>query len=137
MSDALIRAAFESRLKAWAAAQTPPIPVAWENVPFNPPKTRYARAFVLPAPTVSLTLDRTHRQRKGVYQVTLVMPIGSGAGAAAALCASIDAAFPIGTLLTQGGLTVTLLTPFSPATAIQEPERFAVPVSAQYQADSI
>lgn len=138
MSEALVRAAFESRLSTWAAAQSPAISVAWQNVKFSPTaNTRYIRAFVLPARTISLTLDRTHRQYKGVFQASLCMPIDTGAGAAEALVASLDAYFPLTTYMTQGSLRVYLISPMSAAPAISEPGLYVVPVSAQYQADAV
>ena len=137
MSDALVRAAFETRLLAWANAQVPPIPVAFENASFTPPTGRYVRAYLLPAPTASETLNGEHRRRMGVYQVSLCMPIGSGPGAAAALCASLDAAFPMALPMSQGGVKVFMLSPMSPAPAITEPDRYVVPVSCTYRADTI
>lgn len=137
MSDALVRAAFETRLLAWANAQSPAIPVAFENAAFMPPVGRYVRAYLLPAPTASETLNGEHRRRMGVFQVSLCMPIGSGPGAAAALTASLDAAFPMALPMTQGSLRLFMLSPMSPGPAIQEPDRFVVPVSCTYRADTI
>jgi hypothetical protein len=136
MSDLLVRAAFESRIKNWAAAQSPAILVSYENVGFTPPTTRYLRCFILPAPTVSLDLARDHRQRKGVFQVTIVMPIGAGTAAAAAIQAALEVAFPINVYMTQSAIRVWLTTPFSPGPAIQESDSFAVSVSAQYACDT-
>lgn len=132
MSDALIAQAFETTLKAWADAQTPAIPVAWENVAFNPPEGRYVRAHLIPAEARHLYFDGTGRTRKGIFQVDLCMPVGTGAGAARTLVDSLDAAFAI--TLTAGGLRVWLLRPFSAAPPISKPDRFIVPVSAQYSA---
>jgi hypothetical protein len=137
MSDALIRAAFESRLATWAAAQSPAIPVAYENVNFTPPAGRYVRCFILPANTQSETLDGIHRKRMGIFQVDLCMPNGSGAGAAIALAASLDAAFPLTAPMTQSTLKIFLLSPMSPAAAIQRPDHFVVPVSCAYRADTV
>lgn len=137
MSDALVRAAFETRLLAWANAQTPAIPVAFENAAFSAPTGRYARAYLLPAPTACETFNGEHRRRMGVFQVSLCMPIGTGPGAAAALTASLDAAFPLSAPMTQGALKVFLLSPMSPAPAIQEPDHFVAPVSCTYRADTI
>lgn len=132
MSDALIAAAFETRLKAWADAQTPAIPVAWENVEFNPPQGRYVRGHLVPAAAKHLYFDGTGRTRIGFFQVDLCMPVGTGAGAARTLVDSLDAAFSI--TITAGGLRVWLMSPFSAAPPIEKPDRFIVPVSAQYSA---
>ena len=137
MSDTLVRAAFETRLLAWANAQSPAIPVAFENASFSAPVGRYVRAYLLPAPTASETLNGEHRRRMGVFQVSLCMPIGAGPGAATALATSLDAAFPMALPITQGSVKVFMLSPMSPAPAITEPDRYTVPVSCTYRADTI
>jgi hypothetical protein len=137
MSDALVRAAFETRVATWAAAQSPAIPVEYENVTFTPPTGRYVRCHLLPAPTQNDMLNGEHRRRMGVFQVSLCMPIGTGPGAAAALTASLDAAFPLSAPMAQGGVKVFLLSPMSPGPALQGPDRFIVPVSCTYRADTV
>lgn len=132
MSDALLAKAFESRLKAWAAAQTPAIPVAWENVAFKPPTGRYARAHLLPNPAKHLTLEGTGRSLQGVFQVDLCMPPDTGAGGARALADSLDAAFSL--VMEQDGLRIWLLTPMSAAPGMHKDERYVVPVSGIYKA---
>lgn len=137
MSDILIAAAFESTLKTWADAQTPAIPVAWENKTFTPPAdgARYIRAHLLPAPAISTFFDGTGRTRLGIFQVSFCMPIGKGAGSARALVDSLDAAFQVS--MVQSGLRIWLLRPLSPAPGIQEPDRFVVPASAEYKAVAV
>ena len=135
MSQALIRKAFESRLKTWADAQTPAIPVAWENVPFTPPVGRYVRAFLLPLDTQYLSLDQVCKTWRGIFQVSFCMPIGTGAGSVESLTASLSSAFL--SYFAQDSIAVYLLRPFSAATPIQEPDRFTVPVSAAYRVDTI
>ena len=132
MSDALIAQAFETTLKTWADAQTPAIPVAWENVAFNPPAGRYVHGHLIPGQAKHLYFDGTGRTRIGFFQVDFHMPVGTGAGAVRALVDSLDAAFAIS--ITAGGLRVWLMAPFSAAPAIPKPDRFVVPVSAQYSA---
>lgn len=135
MSQALIRAGFETALKTWADAQTPAIPVAWPNVAFTPPAGRYVRAKVLPAPTKKKFLDGTGRTWRGIFQATFYMPIGVGAGTVEALAASLDAAFADS--FTSGGVRIYLLEPFSAAPELPHPDRFVVPVSATYRADTV
>lgn len=135
MSQTIVRKAFESRLKAWADAQTPAIPVAWQNVAFTPPAGRYARAFLLPATTESLTLDKAHRKYEGILQVSLCMVIGTGSGVVEALVSSLDAYFD--DHFTEDGLRIYLLSPMSAAPALQDGDRYVVPVSASYRADTV
>ncbi len=135
MTQSIIRKGFESRLKTWADAQTPAIPVAWQNVTFTPPAGRYVRAFLLPNPTQSETLERGHRAFLGVFQVSLCMTIGTGSAVAEALVASLDSHFESSFI--QDGLRIYLLSPMSAATAIQDGDRYVIPVSASYRADSV
>lgn len=137
MSDTLVRAAFETRLKSWADAQVPPIPVAWENVPFNPPTGRYVRCYLMPAPVASETMNGEHRRRMGVFQVSLCMPAGAGVAPAVGLAASLDLTYPLAQPMTYNGLNIFLLSPMSMAPAIQEEDRYVVPVSCTYRADII
>lgn len=133
MSQTIIRAGFETRLKTWADARTPAIPIAWENVPFTPPAGRYVRAFLLPARTQSVTLAKTDREYKGIFQVSFCMPLGTGAGTFESLLSSLDSAFSV--VFTQTFVDIYLLSPFSAAPAIQEADRYVIPVSAEYQAN--
>lgn len=135
MTQALIRAGFETALKTWADAQTPAIPIAWPNVAFEPPAGRYLRAQLLPAQTKKLTLDGSGRTYRGVFQVLFSMPPGTGAGSVESLAASLDAAFADS--FTHGGLRIYLLSPISLAPAIPDPARYLVPVSADYRADTV
>lgn len=137
MSDALVRAAFETRLKAWADAQVPPIPVAYQNVTFTPPTGRYVRCWMLPAPTQSEDLGGLHRLRRGVFQVDLCLPIGNGPGVANTLAASLDVAFPLTAPMTQGAIRVFLLSPLSQGPAMEEPDHYVVPLSCEYRSDTI
>lgn len=133
MTQQIVRRAFETRVAAWAAAQSPALPIAWENAAFDPQPERYARFNLLPAPTLSLTLDRYHRQFSGVVQVTLVMPRGVGPNAADTLATLLDEHFP-GASFEQDGIRVYITRPFSPAAGLQDTDRVAVPLSAAYVA---
>lgn len=133
MSQAIIRAAFESRLAAWAASKS--IPVAYQNVAFTPPSGTYARVFIIPGETASDDLAQTHRRYRGIFQVSLLMPLGSGSGQAEALVAELEALFSPTTPLTQSGLTIYLTAPMSAAIAIPEDTHYAVPVSTAYRVD--
>jgi hypothetical protein len=135
MSQAIIRAGFETALKAWADAQTPAIPVAWQNVTFNPPTGRYVEAQLIPAPAKKLTLDGIGRTYRGIFQVTFRMPIGTGAGTVESLAASLDAAFADS--FTHDGLRIYLLSPISLAPPLPAPDRYVVPASAEYRADTV
>ena len=130
MSNVLIRQAFETRLKTWADANS--VQVAWENVEFDPTTDlAYAQPIILPVSTKDLFLDQTGRDRTGIFQVNLSMPLGTGAGAVTALVDSLDTAFAGS--FTQGSIRVTRITPMHPAPPLPVADRYVVPVSAEYR----
>jgi hypothetical protein len=139
MSDQIIRKAFESRLKAWADAQTPAIPVAWMNQPFTPPAgnptPRYLRAHTLPASTQYGSIGGDVKDWKGIYQVTFCMPVGTGVGAVESLLPSLSAAFAQTFL--QDGLRIFMLRPFSARPGYDDTDRYLVPVDGAYQAFTV
>lgn len=132
MTQALVRAALETALDTWADAQS--IPVAWENVDFDPPASIYIRANILPAQTQSLDLLGKHRGYRGIFQVTLCMPRGVGPGASDALVADLDETFPRAAVFTAGGVRTQIVTPMSASTPIPDDDALLVPVSCQYLA---
>ncbi len=135
MTIARIRSAFETKVKDWAQAQSPVIPVAYENTKFTPPDGRYARAFVLPGETTSNDLGGKHRRYVGVFQVSLHLPNEGGTATASTLAASLDAAFPLTAPLSASGLKVFLTTPMSQGPALSEGGHYRVPVSCRYRAE--
>lgn len=130
MTQAIIRKAFETRLKTWADALSPVMPIAWQNKAFSPPVGRYARAFLIPAPTEARYLLPDDRTYSGIFQVTLCMPLDTGSSAMETLVASLAAAFPH--TFTQDSTTIWLTKPFSAAPALPDDARYIVPVSAPY-----
>lgn len=132
-----IRTLLEGRLKTWADAQSPSIPVAWQNVPFTPPTGRFLRAWVMPAETGSETLDGAHRRYAGVFQVNVFVPQGTGPAAGEALAEAIAALYPMNDLLSMTGLDVMIVSPMSIAQGFNSDGRYVVPVSCRYRADTI
>lgn len=137
MSQKLIRKMFESRLNTWAAARSPQLSIDFENENFQPPAGTYLRAFLLPAPIGSQDLLGDHRLYTGFFQVSIVTDRNAGAGVAEGIVDELETLFPVNLRLTDSGVTVLVRTPMSPATPIQEPDKYVVPVSCQYRADTI
>lgn len=138
MSNAIIRAAFETRLVTWAAEQSPPVPLAFQNRKFAKPvaPSRYAEAYLLPGRTVSLTLDGVHRRYVGIFQLSLFLPDQVGSGAGEALLPGLDALFPTTAPLSRAGMLVWITEPMSAAPALPADDgRFMLPVSCRYRAD--
>lgn len=138
MSNKLIRQLFEARLKTWAAARVPALPVAWENVAFTPPASgAYLRAFVMPADSDSLDLQGVHTVRRGVWQVSIVTRGVVGTGLASTIEDELVALFPNNLQLTSGTFKVFVRTPMSAASVIQGDTEITVPVSCSYRADTV
>lgn len=131
MSQIAIRAAFEKRLNDWAKAQSPPIPVAFENVAFIPPASLYVRAFLLSGETQNPSLGGSHQRRIGLFQVSVVAPVNGGARPAETVAEALEALFPRG--LTVGPAQVDTTPSIAPA--LSDGERYTVPVSIRYRAD--
>lgn len=137
MSNALIRAAFEQRLATWAAARSPALQIAYQNVAFTAPNAAYLRAYLLPAETGSRDLLGTHRQYGGVFQVSIVTPHGAGPGAAEAIVSELNTLFPVNLRITSGAITVTVTRPASAGSGLTEPGLYIVPVDIRYRSDVI
>ena len=132
MSLALIRSAFESRLATWAATQS--LPIAYENISFTPPATKHCRVYLLPAKTDSVTLDGTARTYKGIFQVSIVMPLNGGAGAAQSLAIAIAGLYP--SLFTHSGIIINT-SPMSEGVAQVEPNYYVLPIRIIYHVETI
>lgn len=135
--NSLIRILLESRLSTWAAAESPAIPVAWENVRFNPPSGRYLRAWLMPAETGSEDLAGAHRRYTGVWQVSVVVPTDTGPAAAGAIAEEIVALYPVNLLLSTTAIDVQIISPMSIHPALQDSDRYTVPISCRYRADTV
>lgn len=132
---AIIRAAFEKTLADWAAAQTPKIPVAFENVGFKPPASGpYLRCFLLPADTIDNTMAGQLSEYRGLFQVNVVCSAGAGPIDAEALTASIAALYPAKSRLSFGGQTVMIATPMRERPALQDVNAFVIPMDCRYTA---
>lgn len=137
MSQALVRAAFETTLNAWALAQNPVIPIAWENVVFPRTSARYLRASLLPGSSFTQDLLGLHRRYQGLFQVNVCTPAQGGMVAAETLIASLDALFQPQTAILSAGLRVWIIQPISPAPALSDDTHQIIPVTIQYRADTI
>lgn len=96
MSIPTIRAVFESRLKTWADAQAPVIPVAFQGVGFQKPdKKPFLECFLMPNVVMNRDVSAAHERHLGYFQVNCWAPSGLGMGQAEALAQSVKALFPV------------------------------------------
>jgi hypothetical protein len=131
MSLLLIRAALETAL----AAVSPAVATAYENAPFTvpAPNVPYQQATLLPAEPDNPEIGPAYFER-GLFQVNLFYPKDGGAAAAAARAALIRAAFPFGSSLVNGGVTVNITATPEIGPARAEDDRFFVPVRIRFHA---
>lgn len=136
MSNKVIRSAIESRLSAWAAAQSPALRVAWQKVPFTPVVgEKHLRGYLLPAETDDLTLGADVKTFSGIYQVSVCAPDGSGPAAAETLGEQIIALFPANLQLVKSGITTVIVRTPSMGPIQDEPGIIVIPISIRYRAD--
>ena len=62
-----------------------------------------------------------HRGYQGIYQVSVVLPLGDGPNPADGLIPSLDEAFSTTTPLVRGGLTIYITQPMSAGPAMSWP----------------
>ncbi|VVN50011.1 hypothetical protein PS685_00158 [Pseudomonas fluorescens] len=143
MSDRVIRSLFEMRLKAWADARLPKLPIAFEDVAFTPPPgdATYLKVYLLPGNTDSEDLEGKHTSYRGVLQVSIVTKAGSGRGAAGLIAEELAALYPNNLELQKPEpgkepFSVYIRSPMTTAPAIQGDSTSSLPVSFQYRADT-
>lgn len=132
MTQKRIRSLLESRLATWAATKS--LPVAYQGAKFSPPVTRWLRATLLPANTDSQFIEGTDRVYRGVWQMSLFVPAGSGSGDAETLVAELETLYPNNLRLTVSAFVLQTLTPLSAGRAVEEPDWYSIPMSLQYEA---
>lgn len=67
----------------------------------------------------------------------MVAPINTGPGAAEGIADEIAALFPLNLRLSVTGLTLQVIAPVTAAQGMQDGDRYIVPVSFRYRADTI
>jgi hypothetical protein len=91
-----IRSEIESRLLAWADAQTPKVPVALEGVGFTKPATGgYVSIFFLDPMIVNPDVAAERERETGIFQIDVCLPSGTGTKACEDLASSVRALFPV------------------------------------------
>lgn len=137
MSNKIIRAAIEGRLKEWAAAQVPPIPVILENRGAKPAVgQRYMRGFLLPADTLNPSQGGQHKRYHGIYQVSIYLPENVGTGDSDDLAKAIEVLFACPTTIQKAGLNVHINQ--TPAIASSHPDGegfYMTPVTIKYDSN--
>lgn len=135
MSHLTIRLLYQQHLATWAADKG--LRVAYQGAEFAPAADEtYLSCFALPAGTDTNTLAGDHRAYTGVFQISVVTPIGNGTGDAEGLVDELADLFPAYLRLSKGDVEVIVLTPVEPGPAITEDTTLSVSASFQYRADT-
>lgn len=96
MSNASIRAELETRLKTWADAQNPQVPIAFQNSPFTKPANGpFLEPILIPNETLNKTVAGTRKTHIGLFQVNCWAASGGGMRQVEQLAQSIVDLFPI------------------------------------------
>lgn len=135
MSNQIVAAFFEGRLKTWADAQVPPVPVAYENVAFTKPDdgTPWLESFLIPNLTMNNEVTGRRKTHLGLFQVNVWVPKGEGMGRGRALSNSIINLFP---LLPKVGAVSVEETPSATRPLDGDSNWVIVPVLIKYRYES-
>ena len=109
-------------------------PVAYPNVPFEPPEGTYLEVRYLPNTNRNFLIgsdDPTHHI--GLLQVTVVSPSNVGAIEPQEMAGNVVQHFKKGTRLQKDDVIVEVYSKPSVAPSLQDGNRYRVPVSIQYQ----
>lgn len=125
-----IRAAFEVAL----AAMNPALYTVWENRDDAPTTgTPYQAGYLLPAEPDNPEIGSGYIQR-GIFQVNLFYPQGTGWHDSSARAELLRATFPRGRTLTNDGVTVTIINTPEIGPARAEDDLFFTPVKVRWSA---
>lgn len=140
-----INKALDKLVEDYAKANN--IPVAWDNEEFEPGQQAYLKPSFLPASTLSPTIQNIGQIYRGVYQVSLIAPIGSGSQAHRRTASAI-AVYMLGKLLpnaTDGvtgvpvgsdGHEVYVTGPATISAGFNDGYGYNIPITLNYRADT-
>lgn len=134
MSNSIVRAMFETRLKTWASTQVPKLPIAFEGVSFTKPTTgAYIEPILIPNVTTHNELSGQRKTHLGIFEVRCWYPSGKGMGGVEALANNIVNLFPI---LPKVGSVSVENTPYAEHPQFDDAGWIIVPVLIFYRYES-
>lgn len=136
MSYSQVRKLLETRLAAWAAAQSPqPLPVAYQNKSFTRPEGAWIRCTIIHNPIQSLYLDRADRVYSGLMWINLFTTKGGGLGDTETIISSLQSQFPLNLKLADGSFVLRTLSPLNLQSSSGEEDRWVhSPLVLNYRA---
>lgn len=131
MSNSVIRAELETKLKAWADAQIPKVPVAFENLPFTKPTNGvFIEAYLIPNDTIDVDVSGNSKRYIGIFQVNCWAKSGNGMKQVEALAQNIISLFP---MLPKAGSVSIEGTPQAARSILDSSGWTVVPVTIKYR----
>jgi hypothetical protein len=125
-----LRTEIETRLKVWADAQSPVIPIAYQNVKFNKPLSgSYLEVVLLGHHGKSSGLSASGVTRTGIFQINCYSSLNTGMAQVETLAESVVSLFPV---VPKTG-TVSIEAPLSWSGSYVEDTFVCVPVRARYR----
>jgi len=133
VSQQAITQLLEARLSEWAEAQG--LQVAFDNIGFSPPDGIYLESHVMPATTTAIDLSRQAKVFRGVYQINVIAPAGTGKSAGGSIAEELIDLFPENQEMSDGKLTCFINSVPSAFAGISSDTSYTIPVSMSYRAD--
>jgi hypothetical protein len=134
MSNIIIRSELESRLKAWADAQVPKVPIAFEGMAFTKPADGvFLEPTLVPSITLDVDVSAKRKRRYGIFNVNCWAKSGTGMRQVETLAQGIVDAFPI---YPKVGAVSIESTPFVHGHENDASGWLIVPVTIQYRYES-
>lgn len=128
-----IRSELETRLKTFADAQVPPIPIAWEGTPFTPPKDgAFFEVKMLASTNTSVNVAASNTRVRGNFQVNVVDRDGVGSKKIEDLASQVAALYP---MLPKTG-TVSIEQPAQKSAAILLLDKRIIAVTVNYRQEN-
>jgi hypothetical protein len=115
-----------------AVALSPPLPISFPDIPFDPPAGTWLAVDYLPNRNISPFIGHSASVlMRGIFQVAVIAPRGAGELASKRIAAAIVAHFAAGTALRPNDESFTLQTDGRPSVgaSIQEEKWTRTPVT--------
>lgn len=122
-------------------------PVAWENSAFEPGEQPYLKPSFLPATTMSPSVQLKGKVFRGVYQISLIIAIGSGTQAARRSASQIAEGMELaltpngetgvtGLVIGDGTYEVYTTSPATISAGFNDGYGYNIPITLNYRADT-
>ena len=131
-TDAIIFEALTARLQAMPAV----LPIAGPNVVFpvagQTKPAKFLKLSFLPNQTRQITMGDDPQQKRGILQVSIMWPVGSGIVGALDVAGAIINQFKNQTIFAASGVKITINSEPWAASPIQDDDRVQIPITIPY-----